>query len=211
MRRIICVAIVSLATVFCSTALSAQIRWGVIGGMGWSESNVDEILEDRAPAGWNAGLTLSIDLPLGLSLQPTIRYNHKNALLTDKVGKKLDFVELPVAVQWGPDLLLFRPYVEAVPYVGYALSSKIYSNGGLPDVTIEYEEDSWKSKQRFGYGIGLGGGIEIWRFQFSARYNWDFGTLYGVSGWDDMKDHLDELNKESSAFGGVSLSLAYFF
>jgi len=209
MKRLICVAIVSLATVFCSTELLAQVRWGITGGLGWSQSKVAEIMEERAPAGWNAGLTLSVDLPLGLSLQPTIRYNHKNALLTENLGQKLDFVELPVALQWGPDLLLFRPFLEAVPYVSYALSNKAYSN--TEDLNITYEGSFWKDKQRFGYGIGLGGGVEVWRFQVSARYNWDFGTVYDVSGWDDIKDRLDEINAESAAFGGVTLSLAYFF
>ena len=44
MRRILCVAIVSLATVFCSTELLAQVRWGVVGGLGWSQSEVSEIM-----------------------------------------------------------------------------------------------------------------------------------------------------------------------
>lgn len=209
MRRILCVAIVSLATVFCRTELFAQVRWGITGGLGWSQSNVSEIIEEKAPAGWNAGLTVSFDLPLGFSLQPTLRYHHKDALLTSNVGQKMDFVEFPLALQWGPDLLIFRPFVEAAPYVSYALSNKTYSNVGGLDVT--YEDKSWKDKQRFGYGLGIGGGIEVWRLQISARYNWDFGTLYDVAGWDDIKDHFDELNAESSSFGGVTLNLSFFF
>ena len=59
--------------------------------------------------------------------------------------------------------------------------------------------------------LGIGGGIEVWRLQISARYNWDFGTLYDVAGWDDIKDHFDELNAESSSFGGVTLNLSFFF
>lgn len=209
MRRILCVAIVSLATVFCRTELFAQVRWGITGGLGWSQSNVSEIIEEKAPAGWNAGLTVSFDLPLGFSIQPTLRYHHKDALLTSNVGQKMDFVEFPLALQWGPDLLIFRPFVEAAPYVSYALSNKTYSNVGGLDVT--YEDKSWKDKQRFGYGLGIGGGIEVWRLQISARYNWDFGTLYDVAGWDDIKDHFDELNAESSSFGGVTLNLSFFF
>lgn len=209
MRRILCVAIVSLATVFCRTELFAQVRWGITGGLGWSQSNVSEIIEEKAPAGWNAGLTVSFDLPLGFSIQPTLRYHHKDALLTSNVGQKMDFVEFPIALQWGPDLLIFRPFVEAAPYVSYALSNKTYSSVGGLDVT--YEDKSWKDKQRFGYGFGLGGGIEVWRLQISARYNWDFGTLYDVAGWDDIKDHFDELNAESSSFGGVTLNLSFFF
>jgi hypothetical protein len=51
-----------------------------------------------------------------------------------------------------------------VPYINYALgkSSKV---------------GSWDDINRFGYGIGLGAGVDVWRFQFNARYNWDFSKV----------------------------------
>ena len=158
------VAIVSLATAFCALGLSAQTRWGITGGFGWSQSNVNEIIENQAPAGWNAGLTISFDLPLGFSLQPTFRYHHKDAMLTNTIGQSMSYVEVPVSLQWGPDLLLFRPFIDATPFVGYALANETYSTIDLPGGLLSgarLSKDSltgWEGKQRVGYGIGLGGG-----------------------------------------------------
>jgi hypothetical protein len=44
-----------------------------------------------------------------------------------------------------------------------------------------------------------------------ARYNWNLGNLYDVKGWDEIKDHLGNLDVENSNFGGVTLNLSYFF
>ena len=217
MKRLFMVAIVSLATAFCALGLSAQTRWGITGGFGWSQSNVNEIIENQAPAGWNAGLTISFDLPLGFSLQPTFRYHHKDAMLTNTIGQSMSYVEVPVSLQWGPDLLLFRPFIDATPFVGYALANETYSTIDLPGGLLSgarISKDSltgWEGKQRVGYGIGLGGGIEIWRFQLVARYNWNLGNLYDVKGWDEIKEHLGNLDVENSNFGGVTLNLSYFF
>ena len=212
MKRIFMVAIVSLVTAFCAASISAQVRWGITGGLGWNQSDVNEIIEEQAPAGWNAGLTLSIDLPLGFSLQPTLRYNHKDAMITNSIGQSMDYVELPVSLQWGPDLLLFRPFVDATPFVGYALSNETYTTLDTRSVLdFVNGNTNWDGKQRLSYGLGLGGGIEIWRLEIVARYNWNFGSLYNVDGWDDIKPHLKDLNSKSENFGGVTLSLAFLF
>ena len=62
---------------------------------------------------------------------------------------------------------------------------------------------------RFEWGVGIGGGIDIWRFQIAARYNWNFGRIM-----DATIDQLKEASVEglrSANFNGVTLSLAYFF
>ena len=35
----------------------------------------------------------------------------------------------------------------------------------------------WDKTDRFEYGVGFGGGLQIWRFQLSARYNWNFHDM----------------------------------
>lgn len=191
-----------------STQLFAQKGFGITAGVGFNTSKFTEI-DVKASTGWNIGLTYSLDLPLGFSLQPSLIYNQKTANLADGVSQSMGFVELPVSVQWGPDLLVFRPFVDVTPYIGYALSNKFAAD----IVGIEISRDSWKGKQRFEYGLGLGAGVDVWRFRVIARYNWNFGSLYGVDEWKDIKDQLNlkELNSSNPNFGGVSISLAYFF
>lgn len=212
MKRIFMVAIVSLVTAFCAATLSAQVRWGITGGLGWNQSDVNEIIEEQAPAGWNAGLTLSIDLPLGFSLQPAVRYHHKDAMISNTVGQSMNYVEVPVSLQWGPDLLLFRPFIDATPFVGYALSNETYSTIDVRSIKdLVNGNTDWEGKQRVDYGLGIGGGIEIWRLEIAARYNWNFGKLYDVQGWDEIKDHIGSLGVDNANFGGVTLNVSYFF
>ena len=209
MKRIFLVIITFL--VLASVQAAAQVRFGVTGGLGWSQYKVSEIVDQKTPAGWNAGVTLAFDLPLGFSLQPTLCYHQKNALITDNVGQRMDYVELPVSLQWGPDLLIFRPFLDATPYIGYALSNETYATVNLPGGSMSAGIDSWGGKQRLEYGLGLGGGIDVWRLQIVARYNWNFGNLYEVDGWNDIKEHFGGLNAESSNFGGVTLGVSFFF
>lgn len=205
-RRLLFVAAL---LVIMAVQVSAQVRVGVTGGVGWNKSRISDIVEDKAPAGWNAGLTLSCKLPLGFSVQPTLQYHQKAGLLTKGLVQKMSYLELPVSVQWGPDLLVFRPFLDCTPYVGYALGNRTYSEAGI--ATSSYEDNSWQGKQRFEYGLGLGGGIEVWRLQIVARYNWNFGSLYNLEEWDGVKDIFTSLKPEGRNFGGVTLGVSFFF
>lgn len=199
--------IIAVFLTLCSVQSHAQIRWGVTGGMNFSTSKFTEV-DVQARTGWNAGLTCLVDLPLGLSLQPALIYSQKNTNVTESIAQNMGFVELPVSVQWGPDLLLFRPFVDFTPYVGYAISNKAYGDvsfAGIKDFS------SWEGKERFEYGLGIGGGINIWKLQVIARYCWNFGSLYNVEGWNDIKNHFSDLKTDNRNFQGLTLSLALLF
>lgn len=188
-----------------SVQSSAQVLWGVTGGMNFNTSKFKEV-NVKAKAGWNAGLTCLVDLPLGFSLQPSLIYTQKNANVTESIAQNMGYVELPVSVQWGPDLLLFRPFVDLSPYLGYAVSNKTY----VAD-NIAVSDERWLGKERFEYGLGIGGGINVWKLQVIARYNWNFGSIYNVEGWDDIKNHFSDLKADNEHFGGLTLSLALLF
>lgn len=202
-------AVIVLAVLLASSAqLYAQGGFGVTAGVGFNTSKFTQI-DVKARTGWNLGVTYSFDLPLGFSLQPSLVYNQKAANLADGVSQSMGFVELPVSVQWGPDLLIFRPFVDVTPYIGYALSNKFTADLAIAEIS----DDSWEGKKRFEYGLGIGAGVDIWRFRVIARYNWNFGSLYGVDEWDDIKEDLNlkNLDSKNPNFGGVSIGLTYFF
>jgi hypothetical protein len=204
MKRIL--MIVLAVFLLAGISASAQAKWGVTAGLNFNTSKFTEV-DVKARTGWNAGATLLVDLPLGFSLQPSLVYHEKSANLTEKVSQTMGYIELPVSVQWGPDLLIFRPFVDVTPYIGYALSNKISASvAGL-----EFNEKGWEGKERFEYGLGLGAGVNVWKLQLIARYNWNFGSLYNVEGWNDIKPNLKGLSTENENFGGVTLSLAYLF
>lgn len=202
MKKIIVVAV----SLIVAISASAQVQWGVTAGMGFNTSKFNEI-DVKAKAGWNLGLTLNADLPLGFSIQPSLVYHQKGVNLTDDVSQNMGYIELPVSVQWGPDLVLFRPFLDVTPYIGYALSNKLTVDSAL----AAFDDRSWAGKQRFEYGVGIGAGVNVWKLQLIARYNWNFGHLYENATWEEIQTLAPELNTGSRNFGGVTIQLAYFF
>ena len=204
MKRILTVVLAAL--MLTGISASAQAKWGVTAGLNFNTSKFSDV-NVKARTGWSVGGTCLVDLPLGFSVQPSLLYHQKGANITNELSQSMGFLELPVSVQWGPDLLIFRPFLDVTPYVGYALSNKFSASVA----GIVLSDEGWKGKERFEYGLGLGAGVNVWKLQFIARYNWNFGSLYNVEGWDDIKPHLKDLNSKSENFGGVTLSLAFLF
>ena len=215
MKKYLVIMLTSVMMMAGALSSVAQSRYGVIGGMTFSTSKFKEI--NRASmTQWHAGLTYKLDLPLGFSVQPSLVYHVKGAKLNvpqagdpgqvSDFNIRMGFVELPVSLQWGPDLLVFRPFLDVTPYIGYALNNQL-SGAGLSSQT-----NSWTGLNRFEYGLGVGIGLELWRFQVIGRYNWSFGSLADAA--EDMQDGFGPYVRQAfsaSNFRGITLSLAFLF
>jgi hypothetical protein len=59
------------------------------------------------------------------------------------------------------------------------------------------------------YGVGIGGGINVWKLQAIVRYNWSFGTMGNLEGFTELE--LGDLKTADRVHGGISVNLAYFF
>ena len=169
MKRLIAIVAAGLISLAAVNDINAG-NFGFFGGANFSTMNLKE-LNAGTMTQWHAGMAYRFDLPLGFKIQPALMYNVKGAKVgNDWVSNDLSigYLEFMASCQWGPDLLLFRPFVEVSPFLGYGI------NGSWGDVT-----DLWKGDgiNRVEYGLGLGAGIEVWRFQLTARYNWNFGRL----------------------------------
>ena len=86
-------------------------------------------------------------------------------------------------------MFLFRPFLEVAPYAGYCLGYNAGSDAAASTLS-DY-------LNRLEYGVGVGGGIEIWKIQVSARYVWDVSSFSKIM--------------ENSKTGGVMISAALFF
>ena len=190
---------------FCSVQASAQ-GFGITAGMNFNTAEISNVKMDTK-AGWSVGVTYGVDLPLGFSLQPSLVYVQKSADYSLVKGldalQKVGSINLPVSVQWGPDLIVARPFLDVTPYLGYSLSNKL--EGGIEGVV----KGETSLENTFEYGVGLGAGVNIWRLQAIVRYNWNFGTLGKLSDFKELG--LGDFKVENETFGGVSVSLAYFF
>lgn len=205
-RLVAAIAFFALALVGASE-ISAQ-KYGIIGGATFTSM---QNIEKSAKTGFNIGATAQLRLPLGFSVQPSLIYNSKAAQVGgDALAASMNvgYLELPVSVQWGPDLLLFRPFLEVTPFVGYAVNST-FKTEVLNQATIIKNEWNSFNMNRFAYGLGLGGGIEVWRFQVICRYNWNFGPLFDADGSLNIQPVTDAFKDKN--FGGVTLSLAFMF
>ena len=204
MRRFKTIVLLCAMMLIGSLQANAQ-KYGVVGGATFTSMSG---IENSSKTGWNAGATVQFKLPLGFSIQPSFVYNAKASsvdLLLGKTDFNVGYLELPVSLQWGPDLLVFRPFADISPYIGYALNSRLASETILSGV------QAWdvKDVHRFEYGLAVGGGIEVWRLQITCKYNWNFGPLFGVqfpASLREVKDMLGETN-----FRGVTLSMAFLF
>lgn len=217
MKRFLLVAAFAAAFVLAGTSMaSAQLRYGVIGGATFSRMNgkLPDMIKGENMTQYHAGATLQIKLPLGFSVQPSLIYNVKGTRLgvaeTPDTGADLNigYLELPVSLQWGPDLLLFRPFLDVTPFVGYGVNNKIVNASGVM-------KNSWDASgiNRWEYGLGLGIGLEIWKFQVIGRYNWNFGSLMDFA--SDLKtDGVSEAVTDAfkgANFGGFTLTAAILF
>lgn len=185
------------------------IRVGAVGGLTSSETSVKSF-DTKTISAYHAGVALQIPLIGKLSIQPELLYQVKGSSFNTEGGTlggwagsmdiKNGYLELPVQIQWGPDLLLFRPYVLAEPFLGYQLNSKV-NNSELKSLE--------SGMNRLEYGLGVGFGIELWRLQLSAKYYWNYGNLYKDG--SISKDLFKEAINGGSNFNGLAFSLAVFF
>ena len=218
-------------------AVSANAQLGVVAGVTSTKTNLDEAYKDIAETmnvdQYHAGLVYNLNLPLGLSLQPGLIYNMKGQSLAsniDALGAKQDvtintktgYLEVPVRVAWGIDLGLFKPYVFAEPYLGYAINTETTTEikdaaaAEILNSTMGTQLESkneWDARNRLEYGVGLGAGVRLLKFaSLSVKYFWEFGNLYkeGEKSPNLSTEQMVNAFKEQKA-SGIAASLTIYF
>lgn len=188
---------------------SSFFKVGIKGGIDFismSRFEMGYISESvSSHTGFTAGVAFSFDLPVrGLTIQPELNYVSKGAMFRgqDNISFRTDYVELPVNIQAGLDLILLRPYLMVSPYIGYA----VYKEPGFVD---------WNNINRFEYGIGIGGGIDFWKLQLQVKYNWNIGALVRNISPRSNDGHVGSSDLLGSAgkgnFRGLEVNLVFFF
>lgn len=216
MKRFIMVIALCVMTFWSSTDSIAR-GFGVTGGASFVNLNQ---AKTGMVTGYHAGLTYKFDLPLGFAIQPSVLYHLKGSVVEDAYanGSSLDlktgYVEVPVSFQWGPDLILFRPFLDVTPFVGYGVNNTIKGKP-LLDTAVEIYNNKWDGLNRLEYGLGLGLGLDIWKFQLVGRYNWNFGSLWDPAGnlpeKETLISNIQSAVLEGKNYGGLTLSLSFIF
>lgn len=220
-KNIILVAFFAL--LFFGVNANAQ-KFGVMASYTSTSSTVTDAFKAKSVSNYHAGVVLRLPSLLGLSIQPALLYNVKATEIDGKLGDgKVDltdlkaqvgYLEIPVQIQYGLNFILARPYIFAEPFVGYGIHSKVkgFNPKGEKESTTSWDLGNIK---RWEYGLGLGAGVEVWRFQLSAKYFWNFGSLCKDGKKDkipdNIKDAVGTAFRGGKNFNGVNVSLAYFF
>lgn len=202
MKRFLTSLVIALVISAAASAQGVSCHFGIQGG--FVSSGFRGIDVKNLP-GWNAGATMLMHMPLFFSLQPSVVYERSRlnvqipgseAAENATVALSQNLVTVPVALQWGPDLGILRPFVQAVPYMSVNLKS-------TPEQGLDVWEAVCSEVRKFQYGFGLGAGLEIWKIQLSFRYNW------GIGSWADVKEA--NLNMFNRKYNSLNVSLAIFF
>lgn len=217
MKRIILTAV---AVIAACTVASAQ-KFGVTAGFTSSDAKSIENLDFKSVAQYNVGVTFNMPLPFGLAIQPSLVYQSKSMNAAASVGGKdvasskttVGYLELPVQVQWGMDLLLLRPYIFAEPFVGVGLNTGTDVKLTSADGNYEKNPDiGFDILNRMEYGIALGAGLDVWKLQVSLKYFWNLGNLVNDNGKVDGNEVLGDVKDAlKTNYQGVTVNVAFFF
>lgn len=207
MKKVFASLLLTMLLALPSAAQKVSFHMGVQGGVTLDKlTSAVETFKGGMLPGWHAGLTFDLKLPAYFSIQPSVNFQQSRSKVLvddvmDPVNMNSNLINVPVAIQWGPDLGLVRLFAQLVPYVDFAV-------GGGYKLADEQGNVTWQSTSKYlqtaQFGVGVGGGLEVWRIQISARYNW------GLGDWRTMTQSNPFKNMGSNR-RGVTVTLAYMF
>ena len=220
--------LLTLVAVLFASATLAHAQFGVIAGVNFSSTNLENknIWENVKTATlFHVGVEYKMNMGMGFALQPAFTYEMKGASLDSGKGiagmdldTKSGYMELGLGLQWGPDLVIGRPYVFLQPFLGYQIVSIDKTDLKALDL-LTYESEDWNdaldaAKNKLEYGFGVGVGIELFKHvQLSVQYFMNLGNLYtdgsidGNRVWDAIKSEYKDIKN----YNGVKVTLGYLF
>jgi len=224
MKKVIAIIAVALASFSI-----AHAQFGIVGGFTSSSTKVNTQdwkanLENISL--YHVGLTYKMDLGMGLAIQPALTYEVKGAsadfyLGADKdtavaentIDTKSGYAEFGLDLQWGPDLMIARPFIFASPFVGYMLTQEETNNlTAVQSVDQEQMNEAVENaKNKLEYGFGIGAGLDILQFvQLKGQFYMNLGNLYDEGKIDGkvMTEAVKNSYKDISNYSGFKVSLS---
>lgn len=151
-------------------------KFGVKGGVNFSNFYKGEVDDNNVLTGFNLGLFAKVPITENIALQPEISYTSKGAELvynrpfgiTGTAQFKLDYIELPLLLV----VNVSKNFnIHAGPYAAYMISGKTTnkSNIGVFDFEDKIKVDDFN---RFDAGLAAGVGLDLDPVSFGLRYNY---------------------------------------
>lgn len=167
-----------LASLLILGGVTANAQGVVVkGGYNYANVSIDKNVTVKdikaGRSGWQIGVGYQTDVASGFSFQPELVYKVSGYRIDDVKDLRLGYLDIPLNLQWGPDLVIARPFIFAGPYVGIKVQNQ-FKGSNWTETDIETIKNGLK-KAEFGLGIGIG--INFWKLQIAGKYNWNFGAI----------------------------------
>lgn len=192
------ILITCLVLMVAGTALNAQSKIGLKGGVNFSNLAVDEdqIDENHTKVGWTAGIFTRTNFD-GVGLQAELLYTRKGAkydILATTVDANLDYLELPITLQlrlFGSPLTVY-----AGGYAAYLLNARYEYESNLFNGTIVYDDPDGFNEVDYGLLGGLN--LTLGQLVIDARL---MRGLQDVEAQDHLIDTQPFTANETKNFG----------
>lgn len=205
MKKLYLLLVVAVS-LLAATPASAQVSFGVKGGLNVTDMKLSEDVFDASnQAGWFIGPTIKVALPLtGLSVDGSALYDYRSAKV--KVGNaseeetiKQQQIAIPVNLRYGIGLgSMASVFAFAGPQWGINVGDKDFDWASGSSYSLK--------KSNFSVNVGLGASIAK-HLQITANYNIACGKTADVS----LTKVAEQVSKSKSRNSSWQIGLAYFF
>lgn len=199
-----------IAAIIVTTTASAQLDFGLKGGLNVSNISLNGALTDNLRSenqtGFFIGPTVKFTLPIvGLGFDASALYDQKSSKIQD-VTVKQQAIVIPVNLRYGVGLGdLASLYLFAGPQFAFNVGDKNYNDIKLGDIGSALSEYKLKSSN---LSLNLGvGAVLAKHLQLSVNYNIALGKTGEFDAGNAVGDELFGDAKTNS----WQIGLAYFF
>lgn len=164
---------------FIGAQEKSNFKFGVKGGVNFSNLASSDTKEKKTITGVNLGLFAKLPLTKSFAIQPEIYFTTKGSELTyqnvfvDGTARyELNYIEVPVLLVFN---LTNNFNFQLGPYASYLVSSKVKN---VSDISFNFEDNIDSGDfNKFDTGIAVGFGYETKSIGFGIRYNLGLVTV----------------------------------
>ena len=170
MKRIIFTVILAM---FVSFGANAQFKLGVKGSYGFANFDISSSLATQLTkensTSWDLGIVAQMPLGGNFYLQPEVLYssqtieNLPTELSPVEGTSKMSYFQVPVNLLCKFNFVVLKIFASGGAYFGYMI-----------------DENDISSLKKTNWGVSVGAGAELWKFQVNARYNWALQNISDV-------------------------------
>ena len=196
---------------FLAQAQLSDSRFGVKGGVNFTNFYANDIGTQNIKTGFNLGLFAELAVADQLSIQPEVLLTTKGNKTTygeddgvldlanqeGEVRFNLTYIEIPVLIKATLGEIL---NLHVGPYAGYLIGANVSTDGDLAQGNEDLDRDNFKT---WDYGLAAGLGIDLEAVTIGARYNLGLAKVGTGGVWNNVLQ--DNKNSAIQIYVGVGL------